>query len=178
MNYTSTRNDTLSVSSSFAIANGISTEGGLFVPTEIPKVTAEFIDSLVPMTYIERARKVLSLYLTDFPSEEINEDTFGAYSTGFTNEKVAPLVNLHDNVNVLELWHGPTCAFKDMALQLLPYLLTGSAKRMSDGKEIVILVATSGDTEKLLLKDLKMFPAQRYLFSIPAKASVQCRSFR
>ncbi len=168
MNYTSTRNDTLRVSSSFAIANGISEEGGLFVPTDIPKVTPEFIDSLVPMTYIERARKVLSLYLTDFSADEINEDTFGAYSTGFTNEKIAPLVNLHSNVNVLELWHGPTCAFKDMALQLLPYLLTGSAKRISDGKETVILVATSGDTGKAALEGFKDVPGTRILVFYPS----------
>ena len=120
MNYTSTRNDSLSVSSAYAIANGISEEGGLFVPTDIPEVSADFIEALVPLTYIERARKVLSLYLTDFTAEEIDADTFGAYSTGFTHEKVAPLVNLHGNTNILELWHGPTCAFKDMALQLLP----------------------------------------------------------
>jgi len=168
MNYTSTRNNTLSVTSGFAIANGISTEGGLFVPTDIPKVTAEFIESLVPMTYIERARKVLSLYLTDFTDEEIDEDTAGAYSTGFTHEKVAPLVNLHDNVNILELWHGPTCAFKDMALQLLPYLLTGSAEKMSDGKEIVILVATSGDTGKAALEGFKDVPGTKILVFYPS----------
>ncbi len=168
MNYTSTRNNTLSVSSSFAIANGISAEGGLFVPTDIPKVTAEFIESLVPMTYIERARKVLSLYLTDFTDEEIDADTLGAYSTGFTHEKVAPVVNLHDNVNILELWHGPTCAFKDMALQLLPYLLTGSAEKMSDGKEIVILVATSGDTGKAALEGFKDVPGTKILVFYPS----------
>ncbi len=169
MNYTSTRNDTLAVSSSFAIANGISAEGGLFVPTEIPKVSAEFIESLVPMTYIERARKVLSLYLTDFSKEEIDEDTLGAYATGFTHEKVAPLKNIHDNVNVLELWHGPTCAFKDMALQLLPYLLTGSAARMSDGKETVILVATSGDTGKAALEGFKDVKGTRILVFYPSE---------
>ncbi len=169
MNYTSTRNNTLSVSSSFAIANGISAEGGLFVPTDIPKVSPEFIDSLVPMTYIERARKVLSLYLTDFTAEEIDEDTLGAYSEGFTHEKVAPLVKLHDNVNVLELWHGPTCAFKDMALQLLPYLLTGSAKRLKDGKEIVILVATSGDTGKAALEGFKDVPGTKILVFYPSE---------
>lgn len=168
MNYTSTRNNTLSVSSSFAVANGISAEGGLFVPTDIPKVTAEFIESLVPMTYIERARKVLSLYLTDFTDEEIDADTLGAYSTGFTHEKIAPVVNLHDNVNILELWHGPTCAFKDMALQLLPYLLTGSAEKMSDGKEIVILVATSGDTGKAALEGFKDVPGTRILVFYPS----------
>lgn len=169
MNYTSTRNNTLSVSSSFAIANGISTDGGLFVPTDIPKVSEDFIASLVPMTYIERARKVLSLYLTDFSAEEINEDTLGAYGEGFTHEKVAPLVNLHDNVNVLELWHGPTCAFKDMALQLLPYLLTGSAKKMSDGKETVILVATSGDTGKAALEGFKDVPGTKILVFYPSE---------
>ncbi len=169
MNYTSTRNNTLSVSSSFAIANGISSEGGLFVPTDIPKVSAEFIESLVPMTYIERARKVLSLYLTDFTDEEIDADTLGAYSTGFSHEKVAPLVNLHENVNVLELWHGPTCAFKDMALQLLPYLLTGSAKRLKDGKEIVILVATSGDTGKAALEGFKDVPGTKILVFYPSE---------
>ena len=168
MNYTSTRNDTLSVSSSFAIANGISAEGGLFVPTDIPKVTADFIESLVPMTYIERARKVLSLYLTDFTKEELEADTEGAYATGFTHEKVAPLVNLHDNVNVLELWHGPTCAFKDMALQLLPYLLTGSASRMSGGKETVILVATSGDTGKAALEGFRDVKGTKILVFYPS----------
>ncbi len=168
MNYTSTRNNTLSVSSAYAIANGISSEGGLFVPTDIPKVSAEFIESLVPMTYIERARKVLSLYLTDFTKEEIDEDTLGAYGTGFTHEKKAPVVNLHDNVNILELWHGPTCAFKDMALQLLPYLLTGSAKKMADGKEIVILVATSGDTGKAALEGFKDVPGTKILVFYPS----------
>ncbi len=169
MNYTSTRNDSLSVSSAFAIANGISEEGGLFVPTDIPKVNAEFIDSLVPLTYIERARKVLSLYLTDFTDEEIDADTLGAYSTGFTNEKVAPLVNLSGNTNILELWHGPTCAFKDMALQLLPYLLTSSAKKMSDGKETVILVATSGDTGKAALEGIKDVPGTKILVFYPSE---------
>ncbi len=168
MNYTSTRDNSLSVASAFAIANGISAEGGLFVPTDIPKVTADFIDSLVPMTYIERARKVLSLYLTDFTKDEIDADTFGAYGTGFTNEKIAPLVNMHGNVNVLELWHGPTCAFKDMALQLLPYLLTGSAKKTADGKEIVILVATSGDTGKAALEGFKDVEGTKILVFYPS----------
>lgn len=169
MNYTSTRNDSLSVSSAYAIANGISAEGGLFVPTDIPEVTADFIDSLVPLTYIERARKVLSLYLTDFSAEEIDADTLGAYSTGFTNEKVAPLVNLHGNTNVLELWHGPTCAFKDMALQLLPYLLTSSSKKTGDGKETVILVATSGDTGKAALEGFKDVKGTKILVFYPSE---------
>lgn len=168
MNYTSTRNNTLAVSSSFAIANGISTEGGLFVPTDIPKVTEDFTASLVPMTYIERARKILSLFLTDFTEKELEEYTNGAYAESFTHKKTAPLVHLHDNVNVLELWHGPTCAFKDMALQLLPYLLTGSAKRVSDGKETVILVATSGDTGKAALEGFKDVDGTKILVFYPS----------
>lgn len=167
MNYTSTRDNQLSVSSSFAITNGISRDGGLFVPTEIPKIDAAFIESLIPMNYIERARAVLPLFLTDFTKEELDEDTEGAYGTGFAHEKTAPVVNVHDNVNVLELWHGPTCAFKDMALQLLPYLLTGSAKRISGGKEIVILVATSGDTGKAALEGFADVPGTKILVFYP-----------
>lgn len=168
MNYTSTRNNSFCVSSSFAVANGISAEGGLFVPTDIPKVTEDFIASLVPMTYIERARKILSLFLTDFSQQEIDDYTSGAYSDGFSHEKTAPTVNLHDNVNVLELWHGPTCAFKDMALQLLPYLLTGSAKRVSNGKQTVILVATSGDTGKAALEGFKDVDGTKILVFYPS----------
>ena len=167
MNYTSTRDNTLNVSSSFAITNGISVDGGLFVPREIPKVDAGFIASLVPMTYIERARAILSLFLTDFPKEEIEADTQGAYGDSFAHPKTAPVVNLRDDINILELWHGPTCAFKDMALQLLPYLLTGSAKRVSGEKEIVILVATSGDTGKAALEGFKDVPGTRILVFFP-----------
>ena len=167
MNYTSTRNNSLSVSSSFAITNGISADGGLFVPTGIPQIDSDFIAKLVPMTYIERAKAVLPLFLTDFTEEELDADIKGAYGTGFSHEKVAPLVNVHDNVNVLELWHGPTCAFKDMALQLLPYLLTGSAKRISGEKEIVILVATSGDTGKAALEGFSDVPGTRILVFYP-----------
>ena len=167
MNYTSTRDNTLNVTSSFAITSGISADGGLFVPTEIPKIDRAVLSSLVPMTYIERARAILSLYLTDFPKEEIEADTDGAYASRFAHPKTAPVVNLRDNVNILELWHGPTCAFKDMALQLLPYLLTGSAKRVSGEKEIVILVATSGDTGKAALEGFKDVPGTRILVFFP-----------
>ena len=167
MNYTSTRDNSLNVTSSEAITRGISADGGLFVPTAIPQVDTDFIASLVPMTYIERARAILSLYLTDFPKEEIEADTEGAYAARFAHPKTAPVVNLHDNVNILELWHGPTCAFKDMALQLLPYLLTGSAKRVSGEKEIVILVATSGDTGKAALEGFKDVPGTRILVFFP-----------
>ena len=168
MEYTSTRDNTLRVSASYAIANGISKEGGLFVPTEIPKIDAAFLTSLTGMTYIERARAILSLYLTDYSEEELNAYTEGAYAGRFGSERVAPVVPLHKNVSVLELWHGPTCAFKDMALQLLPYLLTGAAGRVSGGRETVILVATSGDTGKAALEGFKDVPGTKILVFFPS----------
>ena len=124
MFYTSTRDKSVKVTAAEAIAKGISSEGGLFVPTEIPAISAGFIEKLVPMSYIERAKEVLRLYLTDFTEDQLSMCVEGAYKEGkFSSDKVAPLYKLSDTANVLELWRGPTCAFKDMALQLLPYLL-------------------------------------------------------
>ena len=168
MEYTSTRNNALRVSSSFAIANGISAEGGLFVPTEIPQVDASFIRALCGMDYIGRAETILSLFLTDYSADELKADAAGAYTGSFASPKTAPVVNVHDNVHILELWHGPTCAFKDMALQLLPYLLTGAAGRVSGGKETVILVATSGDTGKAALEGFKDVPGTKILVFYPS----------
>ncbi|MBR5273014.1 MAG: threonine synthase [Clostridia bacterium] len=155
MNYTSTRDNSISVSSAQAITMGLSKNGGLFIPTEIPEVTMDEIKDMIGMSYIERAKKVLSLYLTDFTEDELNYCVNGAYNGTFASKSVAPVVNIDETMNILELWHGPTCAFKDMALQLLPYLLTVSAKKTSDGKTIVILVATSGDTGKAALEGFK-----------------------
>ena len=167
MNYTSTRNNTLSVTSAEAITKGISTDGGLFVPTSMPEITPEFIEELTGKSYIDRARQVLSLFLTDFTKEEIDFCTDGAYATGFSHEKVAPVVSLTDTASILELWHGPTCAFKDMALQLLPYLLTKSVKKTAPEQEIVILVATSGDTGKAALEGFKDVDGTRILVFYP-----------
>lgn len=168
MLYTSTRDKTLRVQASEAITKGISEEGGLFVPVEIPTVTLEDLQSLIPMSYIERAKKILSLYLTDFTPEEIDYCVNGAYKAGkFSSEKVAPTVRLTDHANILELFRGPTCAFKDMALQLLPYLLTTSAKKTASDKEIVILVATSGDTGKAAMAGFQDVPKTRILVFYP-----------
>lgn len=156
MFYTSTRNNSIRVSSAEAIAKGISDDGGLFVPCEIPYFSLEKISSMIDMSYISRAKTVLKEYLTDFSEEEISYCVEGAYSADkFSSEKIAPTVNVCKNNNILELWHGPTCAFKDMALQLLPYLMTVSAEKTADGKTIVILVATSGDTGKAALEGFK-----------------------
>ena len=168
MFYTSTRDKSLKVTSAEAITKGISEEGGLFVPCEIPQVDLDFIASMKDMSYIERAKKVLGLYLTDFTADEIASFVEGAYKEGkFSSDEVAPVVNLHDNVNILELWHGPTCAFKDMALQLLPYLLIGSSKKTLKDREIVILVATSGDTGKAALEGFKDVDSTKILVFYP-----------
>ncbi|MBQ8063014.1 MAG: threonine synthase [Clostridia bacterium] len=168
MLYTSTRNKSLRVEASEAITRGISEEGGLFVPVEIPKLSLEDLQDMIPLSYIERAKKVLSLYLTDFTPEEIDACVSGAYADGkFDSDKVAPLVTLDDKAEVLELFRGPTCAFKDMALQLLPYLLTTASKKAAPDKQIVILVATSGDTGKAALEGFKDVPGTRILVFYP-----------
>lgn len=168
MLYTSTRDKSVRVPSAQAIVQGISKDGGLFVPTEIPKIDAGFIEALVPLDYISRAKKVLSLYLTDFTEEEIEMCVNGAYKDGkFSSKSVVPLVRYNENADILELWRGPTCAFKDVALQLLPYLLTVSVKKTVDGKTIVILVATSGDTGKAALEGFKNVPGTKIMVFYP-----------
>ena len=168
MYYTSTRDKSVRVTSAQAIAQGISKDGGLFVPCEIPKISLDFIKEISALDYIGRAKKILSLFLTDFSEEEIDYCVSNAYKEGkFSSPAVAPTVSLDETVSILELWHGPTCAFKDMALQLLPYLLTTAAKKVADGKQIVILVATSGDTGKAALEGFKDVPSTQMLVFYP-----------
>ena len=168
MLYTSTRDKSVKVESAYAIAQGISKDGGLFVPTEIPEINKEYIEKLVGLDYISRAKEVLSLYLTDFTDEELSMCVNGAYAKGkFSSEKVAPVKKIKEGENILELWRGPTCAFKDMALQLLPYLLTVSAKKTVADKTIVILVATSGDTGKAALEGFKDVPGTKIMVFYP-----------
>lgn len=156
MFYTSTRDASVRVSAAQAIAQGISKEGGLFVPESLPAFSLDKIASMQSMDYINRAKTVLKEFLTDFTEEELDYCVNGAYAKEkFSSEKIAPTVNVDGSKNILELWHGPTCAFKDMALQLLPYLMTVAAKKTADGKTIVILVATSGDTGKAALEGFK-----------------------
>ena len=151
MNYKSTRDANVSVSSAVAISKGISEDGGLFVPEYIPTISADEFEILKGLDYIGRAKAVLAKYLDDFTAEEIDYCVNGAYKGTFDNDLPAPLYELDNGKYVLELWHGPTCAFKDLALQLLPFLLTTAAKKVGKGKS-VILVATSGDTGKAALE--------------------------
>lgn len=167
MNYQSTRNKSVSISSAEAIARGISADGGLFVPEQFPQVTKQWLEGLVELDYIGRAKAVLSLFLTDYSQEELDACVKGAYQGTFENNDPAPLVTLSDSVSVLELWHGPTCAFKDMALQLLPHLLTRAARKTDSASTIVILVATSGDTGKAALEGFKDVEGTKILVFYP-----------
>ncbi len=156
MFYNSTRNSNVKVSSAEAITQGISVDGGLFVPESIPELSLDEIKAVGEMKYADRAAFVFSKYLTDFTDAEIHYCTDNAYSTkNFETEGIAELAHLFDGTYMLELWHGPTCAFKDMALQILPYFLTTSAKKINLDKKIVILVATSGDTGKAALEGFR-----------------------
>lgn len=149
MRYYSTRDKNNSVTASQAILSGLAADGGLFVPETIPAVNPK---ALLGMTYQQRAKAVLSDYLTDFTPEEIDACVEGAYTAErFGSEQIAPVCSVNDQVSFLELWHGPTCAFKDMALQILPYFLTTSIKKQGQNRTVVILVATSGDTGKAAL---------------------------
>ena len=168
MIYTSTRDASVRVSAAEAIAKGISEDGGLFVPMTIPTLNLVDIEKLARLDYIGRAKEVLKLYLTDFTEDELAMCVEGAYKAEkFSSPKIAPLYKLNDNAQILELWRGPTCAFKDMALQLLPYLLTVSANKTLKDTKIVILVATSGDTGKAALEGFKDVPNTEILVFYP-----------
>lgn len=156
MYYKSTRDSSVNVTSAQAIAQGISKDGGLFVPSEIPEITFDDIKTMGEMSYPDRAAFVFSKFLTDFSDSEIRYCVDNAYSDkNFDTKNICELAHLFDGTYMLELWHGPTCAFKDMALQILPYLITTSSKKINLDKKVVILVATSGDTGKAALEGFK-----------------------
>jgi len=168
MFYHSTRNKALRVSSAEAIAQGISKDGGLFVPESIPALTQADLEALKGLSYAERAAKLFALYLTDFTAEELRECTRAAYESGsFETPNVQEISTLADGTMLLELWHGPTCAFKDMALQILPHFLTRAIKKTGIDREVVILTATSGDTGKAALAGFKDVPGTRILVFYP-----------
>lgn len=147
--YSSTRNPNEKVTASQAILKGLAGEGGLFVPDQIPELGVSLQD-LAKMSYQETAYAVMSKFLTDFTEEELKNCIKNAYDSKFDTEEIAPLVQA-DGAYYLELFHGSTIAFKDMALSILPHLLTTSAKKNKVKNDIVILTATSGDTGKAAL---------------------------
>ncbi|MBP3692625.1 MAG: threonine synthase [Clostridia bacterium] len=151
MRYNSTRSKN-EVSSAQAIAAGIAADGGLYLPQSIPELTSEEIESLKGMSYKRRAVLVLDKFLTDYGHDNVQKCVEAAYTGSFENEQPAPLYRLDDGTYMMELWHGPTCAFKDLALQLLPHLLTKAVELTGEKRETVILTATSGDTGKAALE--------------------------
>lgn len=166
--YVSTRGAAEKLTAAQAIARGIAPDGGLFVPETIPSVDAGFLTSLIPLTYQERAAAILRLFLPDYTAAELTDCVAGAYnSEKFSNTDVAPVIKITEGTFALELWHGPTSAFKDMALQLLPRLLSCALKKIGEQAEIVILVATSGDTGKAALEGFKDVEQTRVIVFYP-----------
>ena len=154
MYYVSTRDASVRYTAAQAIEQGLSRDGGLFLPEALPRLPD--LEKLIPMTYQQRAATVMKLFLEDFTEAELQEYADKAYGPEkFDCAAVAPVEALHCKTSVLELWHGPTCAFKDMALQMLPYLLTASMKKNGEEKTVCILVATSGDTGKAALEGFR-----------------------
>ena len=155
MSFFSTRGGSC-VTASQAILQGLAPDGGLFVPAMFPTVTADQLVRLCEMNYTRRAVEILSLFLEDFSRQEIEQAVTAAYGPDrFDDPAVAPLKRLEDGAWVLELFHGPTLAFKDMALQLLPHLIRSSARKNGEQREVSILVATSGDTGKAALEGFR-----------------------
>jgi threonine synthase len=168
MQYQSTRDHTVKLSAAQAIARGLSRDGGLFVPVSFPVLPADAIGKLIHMPYIDRAVYIMKLFLDDFSESELKAYASGAYSSnGFSHPDVAPVSRLDDTTSFLELWHGPTCAFKDMALQMLPHLLSASLDKTGETKDVCILVATSGDTGKAALDGFCDVPRTKIMVFYP-----------
>lgn len=169
MQYKSTRNSGLRLEASQVIAQGISQEGGLFVPEALPDIREKLPD-LMEMDYHNLAKELFGLFLTDFSKDQIEKCVASAYSEEKFEGEPVRMVHLPSDEGdpyLLELWHGPTCAFKDMALQILPHFLTVSLEKSAPDKEAVILVATSGDTGKAALEGFRDVPGTRVVVFYP-----------
>ncbi|MBQ2753276.1 MAG: threonine synthase [Firmicutes bacterium] len=165
MKYIGTRNKEITATASEAILKGICEDGGLFIPDEMP-VMDKSLDELVKLDYRELAYEVMKLFLTDFTEEELRYCINSAYDEKFDDKDIAPL-RVENGVGILELFHGRTLAFKDMALSILPYLMKTSAAKNGLDKEIVILTATSGDTGKAALEGFANVPGTRIIVFFP-----------
>ena len=165
MKYTSTRDNTIHINASEAILQGLSKDGGLFVPEHMPVMDCS-LEDMAKMNYKEVAYEVMKLFIDDFTEEELKSCIEKAYDDKFDTEEIAPIKELKDEV-ILELWHGKTIAFKDMALSILPHLMVTSAKKNNTKNEIVILAATSGDTGKAALAGFANVPGTRIIVFYP-----------
>ena len=168
MYYVSTRNTQDRRTAAEAIAQGLARDGGLMTPEVFPKLSHNALDTMRDMSYQQRAVYVMSAYLEDFSSSELTGFAAKAYGGGkFDVKEVAPVRPVDENTYCLELWHGPTCAFKDMALQMLPHLLSASLVKNQEEKTACILVATSGDTGKAALEGFRDVDRTRILVFYP-----------
>ena len=168
MKYLSTRDKTLRLTASQAIAQGLSRDGGLLTPESFPTLTPAMLEELRGMSYGQRAVAVMELFLDGFSRQELTAFTQAGYAPDkFDDPKVAPLHRLEEDTYCLELWHGPTSAFKDMALQILPHLLSASLEKNQEDKTVCILVATSGDTGKAALEGFKDVDRTKILVFYP-----------
>ncbi len=163
--YKSTRNANVSVTASEAVLKGLAEDGGLFVPEFIPKLNVP-LEALAGKSYQEVAYEVMKLFLSDYTEEELKHCIASAYDDKFDTKKIAPLKEA-DGAYYLELFHGATIAFKDMALSILPHLLTTAAKKQNEKEEIVILTATSGDTGKAALAGFADVPGTSIIVFYP-----------
>ena len=168
MRYISTRNADLDFTAAQAITQGLSRDGGLLTPAQLPALSVAELEKLSGMTYQQRAVYVMGLFLNDFTAEELAGFADAAYGPAkFDTAAVAPVYTVDEKTHCLELWHGPTCAFKDMALQMLPHLLTASLVKTDEHKTACILVATSGDTGKGALEGFKDVKGTRIMVFYP-----------
>ena len=168
MKYLSTRDRSVRLDAAEAIEMGLSRDGGLLTPCEIPQIDEAFLNSLVHVRYQERAAKVMALYLTDYTEAELLTFAENAYGPEkFDTDAVAPVRTLDETTHCLELWHGPTSAFKDMALQMLPQLLSAALRKTGEDKTVCILVATSGDTGKAAMEGFADVPQTKIMVFYP-----------
>lgn len=180
MRYVSTRgNLEKSYSAAEAIREGMVPGGGLFVPESFPKFTLDEIKGLKELNYQEVSMEVLKKYLYDYTEEEIRECVDGAYSdSNFSHKERTPVVKVEDGVYIMELWHGPTAAFKDMALQLMPRLFVKARKKTNAVDDTLILVATSGDTGKAALEGFKNLKGIKVVVFYPEEGVSQVQKLQ
>mgnify|MGYP000806026261 CR=1 FL=1 len=167
MEYFSTRDTAPRLTASEAISRGLAPDGGLFVPDTLPQIGEAELAALLPLGYGERAKRILAAYLPEYSDAELEALVSASYGKNFDTEAIAPVRFTDDRTGYLELWHGPTSAFKDMALQMLPHLLTASLKKCGEQRGVCILVATSGDTGKAALEGFKDVEGTKILVFYP-----------
>ena len=179
MDYLSTRDKTLALSAAEAIKMGLSRDGGLFTPARFPSISPLELEAMCEMSYQQRCAYVMGLFLDDFTPEEVSDFALRAYGPEkFDDPAVAPLRRVGGKTWCLELWHGPTSAFKDMALQMLPQLLSASLKKTGEDKTACILVATSGDTGKAAMEGFADVPQTKILVFYPENGVSQIQKLQ